>query len=76
VAKVKDSTTPEMDDYVESNFVIGPVAEKAFDEDGPHPDEMGRGPCESPERLRRELQIDQLTLALSNVQGSVLLNIS
>jgi hypothetical protein len=62
VAKVTGVATLELNDYVASNFVIGPIAEKAFNEDDPQQDEMERGPCEFQESLLVALRIDQLTL--------------
>lgn len=76
VAKVTGATTSELNNHVESNFVIDPVAEQAFNEDGPHPDEIDCGPCESLKRIATEIRIDQLTLAPPSAQGSILKNIS
>lgn len=73
MAKVTGATTSELNNHVESNFVIGPVAEKAFNEDGPHPDEIECGPCESLKLT--EIKIDELTLAPPSAQGSILTNI-
>lgn len=75
MARIAGNTTSELDHYVESNFVIGPVAEKAFNEDSPHQDEIERGPCESSNKLHPVLLIDQLMLARPSVQGSVLMSI-
>jgi len=47
MAKISSGVTAELKDYVESRFVIGPVAEKAFNEvDLPRYGTQS-GPCES-----------------------------
>jgi hypothetical protein len=37
----------ELRDYVEGRFVVGPVAEKSFNGNGPQLDGVNRGPCTS-----------------------------
>lgn len=38
----------DLKEYVESRFVIGPVAEESFNESGSNSDEVNRGPCMCP----------------------------